>query len=66
MRLGVPAKLVTALGDDLNGELIRQSCQSLGIDLSMSVELKDQNSSTYMAIMDSDGEMALALSDMRI
>ncbi|RQD67351.1 MAG: MarR family transcriptional regulator [Tindallia sp. MSAO_Bac2] len=66
VRLGVPTKLVTALGDDLNGDRIRQSCQSLGIDLSMSVELKDRNSSTYMAIMDSDGEMALALSDMRI
>ena len=66
VRLGVPVKLITALGDDTGGNQLRLSCEALGIDLSASLEVPGRNSSSYMAIMDADGEMALALSDMRI
>ncbi|SFH56475.1 pseudouridine kinase [Tindallia magadiensis] len=66
IRLGVHTKLMTALGDDMNGLQIRESCKNLNIDLSMSLEVPGHHSSTYMAVMDPDGEMILALSDMRI
>lgn len=66
VRLGVKTYLITALGNDANGNRIRNECTQLGIDLSHSITLPGKNSSSYMAIMDQDGDMALALSDMQI
>ncbi len=65
-RLGVPVALITALGDDAGGASLRASCRELGIRLDRSVEVPGHPSSTYMAIMDEEGDMALGLSDMRI
>ncbi len=66
VRLGIKTHLITALGDDSNGKRIRKECEPLGIDLSHSITLPGKNSSSYMAIMDDEGDMALALSDVRI
>ncbi len=65
-RLGVPVALITALGDDAGGASLRAFCRALGIRLDRSVEVPGHHSSTYMAIMDEKGDMALGLSDMRI
>lgn len=65
-RLGVPVDLITALGDDAGGASLRASCRELDIRLDRSVEVPGYPSSTYMAIMDEEGDMALGLSDMRI
>ena len=37
-RLGISVALVTALGDDANGLLLRQACEAAGIDLSMAIK----------------------------
>ncbi|WP_343186489.1 carbohydrate kinase family protein [Anoxynatronum sibiricum] len=66
VRLGISTNLITAIGDDAGGTQIRESCRQLGIDLTCSLEVADHPSSTYMAMMDEQGDMALALSDMRI
>jgi len=66
VRLGVETTLISALGDDNFGRQIREECQQMGIDLQHSVFVPNSASSTYMAIMDESGDMALALSDMRI
>lgn len=66
VRLGVETTLISALGDDVFGRQIREGCQQKGIDLQHSVYVPNATSSTYMAIMDESGDMALALSDMRI
>ena len=66
VRLGVETTLISALGDDAFGRQIREGCQQMGIDLQHSVYVPNATSSTYMAIMDESGDMALALSDMRI
>ena len=65
-RLGVPVDLITALGDDAGGASLRASCRALGIRLDRGVEVPGHPSSTYMAIMDEEGDMAIGLSDMRI
>ena len=65
-RLGVPVALITALGNDAGGASLLASCRELGIRLDRSVEVPGHPSSTYMAIMDEEGDMALGLSDMRI
>jgi pseudouridine kinase len=66
IKLGTPVKLITAIGQDLNGSRIIEECAQLQIDLTHSLRVYDMNSSTYMAIMDESGDMALALSDMSI
>ena len=66
VRLGGRAVLLTVVGDDIFGQKILQESENAGIDVSHVRTVKDTVSSTYMSILDSDGEMTVALSDMRI
>lgn len=64
--LGLPTALVTALGGDPFAGKIRESCRELGIDLSHSLSLPGEATSTYLVLTDHTGEMELAVSDMEI
>lgn len=64
--LGTDVRLLTAYGDDLNGERVAASCSELGIDLSHALRISGASTSTYLYIADEKGEMALAISDMEI
>lgn len=64
--LGVNVCLLTALGDDLYAQRISSSCAALGIDVSHALRVPGGATSTYIYLDDSDGDMALALSDMEI
>ena len=66
VKMGVKTTLITAIGDDPFGRQIREHSTQTGIDLSHCLIVPEVQSSTYMAIMDDTGDMALALSDMRI
>lgn len=65
-RMGVETELVSAVGKGVNGRFILDSCRESGIGCSNVLIVPDMESSSYMAIMDNDGDMALALSDMSI
>lgn len=65
-RLDVDTKLITAIGDDVYGRKLVEECKLIGIDMDHALILNDMSSSIYLAIMDEDGDMALALSDMTI
>lgn len=64
--LGMDVRLLTAFGDDLYAQRIAASCGELGIDISRSLQLPGERTSTYLFIADQRGEMDLALSDMDI
>ena len=64
--LGTDVRMLTAYGDDLNGERVAASCSSLGIDLSHALQVPGGTTSTYLYLTGPDGEMALAISDMEI
>ena len=64
--LGTDVRLLTAYGDDLNGERVAASCSELGIDLSRALKVAGGATSTYLYLTDDRGEMALAVSDMEI
>lgn len=64
--LGTDVRLLTAYGDDLNGERVAASCSELGIDLSHALRISGGTTSTYLYLADPQGEMALAVSDMEI
>ena len=64
--MGIDVRLLSAYGDDLNGERVAASCSELGIDLSHALRVPGATTSTYLYITDPDGEMALAVSDMEV
>lgn len=63
--LGVEVSLVTAFGQDDNARRLRSHCVDTGIDITSSLVCEDLPGSVYLAILDDDGDMALALADMR-
>ena len=65
-RLGGTCKLLTVVGDDIYGQKILSESALAGIDVSHVLTVHDIPSSTYMSILDHDGDMAVALSDMSI
>ena len=64
--MGVDVRMLTAYGDDMNGERVAASCSELGIDMSCALKISGGTTSTYLYLTDPDGEMALAVSDMEI
>ena len=64
--LGVDVRLLTALGEDLWASRIEGSCALLGIDLTGSLIVPGQSTSTYLYLAGPEGDMALAVSDMDI
>ena len=67
-RLGVEVRFIGVIGDDPGGELIRNSSARIGLNIehSLFVESTGKATSAYIALMDSNGEMKLALADMEI
>ena len=65
-RLGLKVSLITSLSQDPFSQVIRKSCAEVGINLSHAYENKKDPSSMYMAILDEEGEMNLALSDTTV
>jgi pseudouridine kinase len=62
-RLGLPTRLVTALGDDEAGRQIRQQAESIGLDMSLSRTCPGRRTGAYLAIQDHTGDLVLAISD---
>ena len=65
-RLGETVRLITVVGDDVQGRGIIEGCEKAGIDMSATRVLRGERSSSYISIMDGDGDMLLAMSDMHI
>lgn len=64
--LGLPVSLVAALGEDINGRTLLDSCRKLGLDMSLSPVIPGRNSSCYLYITDEQGDMKLAINEMDI
>ena len=57
---------VTCFSDDGYGALLKSDCEKLGMDCSCSITAAGVPSSMYLAILDSDHDMRLAMNDMRL
>ncbi|MGI5976252.1 MAG: PfkB family carbohydrate kinase [Candidatus Limivicinus sp.] len=64
--LGLDVSLIAAVGGDIYGSAIMDSCRSLNIDMSMSPVLPDRRSSAYLYVADETGEMHVGIADMDI
>ncbi|TFW32441.1 carbohydrate kinase [Massilia horti] len=65
-RLGAPVALTTAVGIDAAGAALLAHAHKLGIDTGATLKLPGASSGTYTAVLDHDGEMAVALADMAL
>jgi pseudouridine kinase len=63
-RLGCESSLLTVLGEDANGRLIREAAQSAGVDLSLTLT-GPAPTGIYLVILDRKGELQSALSAMQ-
>ena len=64
--MGMDVRLLTAFGDDMSAQKLAASCGELGIDISHSLQIPGETTSTYLFIAGPDGDMELAVSDMDI
>ncbi len=62
--LGADVSFVTLIGNDYFSGLQKKELDELGLDFHKSF-FRDTLSSTYLAIHDSDGDMSMAVNDMR-
>lgn len=65
-KLGVPVKLITAVGGDVLGADMLRSCESVGMDVSNVLRIPDRTSSMYLYINNSSGDMEMAIDHMSI
>ncbi|MCK9470820.1 MAG: PfkB family carbohydrate kinase [Bacilli bacterium] len=66
VRLGVPTKLISAIGNDDYGKLVIDSSKKLGIDINDTFVLDGESTSIYLAVLNEHGDMNVAISDMGI
>ena len=64
--LGLEVSLVSAVGDDPFGRALLESCEALGLDMSMTQLRPRERSSVYLYVNDDRGDMLTAVSDMAI
>ncbi len=65
-RLGRKVYLVSALGEDANGEALLRHAAAAGVDVSHALRSSDYPTGFYMGIASQDGTLLAALDDMRI
>ena len=65
-KLGLEVDFLSVFGQDDFSKKIIDSCKSIGIHSENSLVLKNRTSSVFMAIMDINNDMAIALNDMDI
>lgn len=64
--LGADVSLIAAIGGDVYGTGIMESCSAIGLDMSMARIMPERRSSTYLYINDGSGDMYVAIADMDI
>lgn len=65
-RLGSRAKIASVVGDDPYGRMLREGCAALGMDTEYLRVRPGHQSSSYISVLDDDGDMIVAMSDMHI
>jgi len=65
-RLGIPASLLSVVGDDADGSRALAACRAAGIDTRRVTVLPDAATASYTAIFNGAGELVIGLADMAI
>jgi pseudouridine kinase len=65
-RLGIPVIFISAFSDDLLSASMLKHLNTLKIDVSNSLIVKNANTATYLALLNKDNDMEVAISDTTI
>ncbi len=65
-RLGCDVRLITILGDDAFASQLRAETQAAGVDISNCITVHNDTTSTYLSILNTTGDMEIALASMEI
>jgi pseudouridine kinase len=65
-RLGASAVLLSAVGDDLPGHQLLQRTAEAGVDVERVLTIEGENTGAYIALLEDDGSLAVALDDVRV
>lgn len=63
-RLGRNVTLLTAIGDDQNGEQLLKQAQEAGVDISYVLTTSDHPTGAYLGVVDPNGVLQFALDDI--
>lgn len=66
VKIGLSTTLISVVGDDIYGKKILQSCEASGIDISHTQVEKEMSTAIYLSILDSNGDMKVAIVDSDI
>ena len=66
VKLGVDTKLISAIGDDIYGQKVLNEARLQGINMQDSLILKRHPTSIYLAVLDENRDMKVAISHMDI
>lgn len=65
-RLEVETVLLTAVGDDPEGDRVLDHCEDKGIDCSHARIVANARTGTYMALLDPEGDLQVAIGDFAV
>jgi len=66
IRLGINTKLISVVGDDVYSSKILNDSRETGLDISDSMAVKCENASIYLAVLDEDNDLHIAINSMDI
>lgn len=66
VKLGVDTRLISIVGDDPYGSKIMDEARLIGLNMQDTLVLKGQSTATYLSILDKEGDMVAAISDMGV
>ncbi len=65
-RLGADVYLISAIGADLTGEQLIGPTADAGVNVENVLTVPDKNTGVYMALLEDDGSLSVALDDVRV
>jgi pseudouridine kinase len=65
-RMGLPVRLLSAVGDDRFGDALLQDARGLGIDTSATLVVRGAATGQFTAVLGPEGELIIALTDMGV
>ena len=66
IRLEINTKLISVVGDDIYSNKILNDSAEIGLDMNDSMIVKGENASIYLAVLDEDNDMHIAINSMDI
>jgi len=65
-KLELDTRLISAIGDDKEGEMVKDNARRLNIDMDLCITSETHRTSTYLYVLNDLGELVVAVSDMDI